>query len=252
MARSRAYLGTSAVPALFAGSVAELRGSNLVARLADASGRHVELSLELTIDPTSDPMTSRVTGRADARTIGETVEMTTTIGADPRLAPHAVPRLLPETALRTLPAYIERYGMVPRPRRHPRRFGRTQRPDGSRGRRLPRRREDARGCESTTRIGRRRKRNGGGAREHQGQDALDAAIRTWCSTARCSRRWPSGRGEVVICVDRSAVVAGETVLSAIAERGRRGVDPVPIRFERAPSRYVSGEESALVVVAQRW
>jgi hypothetical protein len=70
MARSRAYLGTIAVPALFAGSVTELRGSNLVVRLADASGRHVELSLELTIRPTSDPTTSRVTGRAAARNIG--------------------------------------------------------------------------------------------------------------------------------------------------------------------------------------
>lgn len=70
MARSRAYLGTVAVPALYAGSVTELRDSNLVVRLADASGRHVELSLELTIRPTSDPTTSRVTGRAGARTFG--------------------------------------------------------------------------------------------------------------------------------------------------------------------------------------
>lgn len=70
MARSRAYLGTVAVPALFAGSVTELRDSNLVVRLADVSGHHVELSLELTIRPTSDPTTSRVTGRAGARNIG--------------------------------------------------------------------------------------------------------------------------------------------------------------------------------------
>ena len=62
MARSRAYLGTVAVPALFAGTVTDLRGSNVVARLADAAGRRVELSLELTIDPA----TSHVTGRASA------------------------------------------------------------------------------------------------------------------------------------------------------------------------------------------
>lgn len=66
MERSRAYLGTVATPALFAGSVSDLQGSNVVVRLADAAGRHVELSLELTIDPT----TSHVTGRASARTVG--------------------------------------------------------------------------------------------------------------------------------------------------------------------------------------
>jgi sulfoxide reductase heme-binding subunit YedZ len=70
MARSRAYLGTVAVPGLYAGSVTELRGPNLVARLTDATGRHVELSLELTITPTSDPTTSHVTGRASARAVG--------------------------------------------------------------------------------------------------------------------------------------------------------------------------------------
>jgi hypothetical protein len=66
MARSRAYLGTVEVPALFVGTVTDLRGANVVAQLADAAGRRVELSLALAIDPA----TSHVTGRASARRIG--------------------------------------------------------------------------------------------------------------------------------------------------------------------------------------
>jgi hypothetical protein len=67
MARSRAYLGSIAVPAMFAGSVTQLSGSNVVARLTDAAGHRVELSLALTIDPGR----AHVSGRATARRIGE-------------------------------------------------------------------------------------------------------------------------------------------------------------------------------------
>ena len=66
MARSRAYLGSIAVPAQFAGSVTALSGTDVVAQLTDASGRRVELSLALTIDR----VTARMTGTASARTIG--------------------------------------------------------------------------------------------------------------------------------------------------------------------------------------
>ncbi len=53
-------------------------------------------------------------------------------------------------------------------------------------------------------------------------------------------------GEAVICVDRAATVALESVRLALAERRRWGVDGVSLRMEATPSRYVTGEESALV------
>jgi sulfoxide reductase heme-binding subunit YedZ len=63
MDRSRAYLGTLAQPALYAGSVVRLAGPRVSARVTDASGRHIELVLDLSIDPSG----VRVTGRARAR-----------------------------------------------------------------------------------------------------------------------------------------------------------------------------------------
>lgn len=171
--------------------------------------------------------------------------MTTTMGADPRLAAQAVPRLLPDAALRTFRAHIERYGRIPRNVdalvESVERSGLTGRggagfPAGVKMRAVANQRR------ASVVVG-----NGTEGEPASSKDktlltlnphlVLDGAV---LSAAALGAR------EVVICIDRSAVVAGETVLSAIAERGRRGVDAVPIRFERAPSRYVSGEESALV------
>jgi hypothetical protein len=64
MMRSRAYLGSFAQPAQFAGSVVGLDGTRIVAQLADASGRRVELALDVAIDASG----RHVTGRAQART----------------------------------------------------------------------------------------------------------------------------------------------------------------------------------------
>jgi NADH:ubiquinone oxidoreductase subunit F (NADH-binding) len=169
----------------------------------------------------------------------------TTVGADPRLASRAVPRLLPDTASRTLDAHVERYGLLPRNVdglvESVERSGLAGRggagfPAGVKMRAVADQRRAA------VVVG-----NGTEGEPASAKDktlltlnphlVLDGAVASAVAL---------GAREVIICVDRSAVVAGESVLSAIAERGRRRVDAVPIRLERAPSRYVAGEESALV------
>jgi NADH:ubiquinone oxidoreductase subunit F (NADH-binding) len=55
-----------------------------------------------------------------------------------------------------------------------------------------------------------------------------------------------GATEVLVCVDRRARRAHDSVWQAADQRRLTGVDPVPIRVEAAPDRYVAGEESALV------
>jgi NADH:ubiquinone oxidoreductase subunit F (NADH-binding) len=53
-----------------------------------------------------------------------------------------------------------------------------------------------------------------------------------------------GAGEVVVCVDGAATAALDAVGQALAERGRS--DRLPLRLATIPSRYVAGEETALV------
>jgi NADH:ubiquinone oxidoreductase subunit F (NADH-binding) len=53
-----------------------------------------------------------------------------------------------------------------------------------------------------------------------------------------------GAGEVVVCVDGAATAALDAVGRALAERGRS--DGLPVRLAAIPSRYVAGEETALV------
>ena len=55
-----------------------------------------------------------------------------------------------------------------------------------------------------------------------------------------------GAGEAVVCVDRSDVASIRALTRALAERSSVRADQVSIRLEAAPSRYVTGEESALV------
>jgi NADH:ubiquinone oxidoreductase subunit F (NADH-binding) len=55
-----------------------------------------------------------------------------------------------------------------------------------------------------------------------------------------------GAREIVLCVERSATRALEVIESALAERRHAHIDPVEIRVAATPSRYVAGEESALV------
>jgi NADH:ubiquinone oxidoreductase subunit F (NADH-binding) len=171
--------------------------------------------------------------------------MTTTIGTDPRLAPRALPRLLSDPALRTLSAHVERYGPLP----HSvgglveavERSGLAGRggagfPAGVKMRAVASRRRAAIVVANGT--------------EGEPASAKDKTLLTLSPhlvlDGAVLAAIAVGAREVVICVDRAAVVAGESVQSAIAERRRKGVDPVAIRVERPPSRYVSGEESALV------
>jgi NADH:ubiquinone oxidoreductase subunit F (NADH-binding) len=53
-----------------------------------------------------------------------------------------------------------------------------------------------------------------------------------------------GADEAVLCVDRRHDGLVASLQHALAERGDR--DPIPVRLAAAPSRYISGEESALV------
>jgi NADH:ubiquinone oxidoreductase subunit F (NADH-binding) len=53
-----------------------------------------------------------------------------------------------------------------------------------------------------------------------------------------------GADEAVLCVDRHHAGLLSSLAHAVAERA--GLDPVPIRLAAAPSRYITGEESAMV------
>jgi NADH:ubiquinone oxidoreductase subunit F (NADH-binding) len=55
-----------------------------------------------------------------------------------------------------------------------------------------------------------------------------------------------GARDVVVCIDRGSPQVAAIVRAAIDERARRRLDPVKVRLEAAPHRYVAGEETALV------
>ena len=55
-----------------------------------------------------------------------------------------------------------------------------------------------------------------------------------------------GATEAIVCVERSATRAVAAVERAVAERRQAGADRVPVRVATTPSRYIAGEESALV------
>jgi NADH:ubiquinone oxidoreductase subunit F (NADH-binding) len=52
--------------------------------------------------------------------------------------------------------------------------------------------------------------------------------------------------EAIIAVERTRPRALQAAVDAVAERGARGGDSVPMRVVAVPGRYVAGEESALV------
>jgi NADH:ubiquinone oxidoreductase subunit F (NADH-binding) len=171
--------------------------------------------------------------------------MTATIDDHTRLSPRAIPRLLPGEALRTWRAHIERYGAPP-----------------------------ARVADLIDRVEQSGLTGHGGAAFPAGlkMRAVASQRRTAVVVANGTEGEPAsakdktllclnphlvldgvalaaravGASEAVICIDRSAPAPAEAVLAAISERTRHGLDPVAIRLERAPSRYVSGEETALV------
>jgi NADH:ubiquinone oxidoreductase subunit F (NADH-binding) len=67
---------------------------------------------------------------------------------------------------------------------------------------------------------------------------LDGAVVASCAL---------GADEAIVCVPRRTAAA-ESVALALDERRREGIDPVAIRIEEGPRRYVGGEETALM----RW
>jgi NADH:ubiquinone oxidoreductase subunit F (NADH-binding) len=59
-----------------------------------------------------------------------------------------------------------------------------------------------------------------------------------------------GADEVVVAIDRAARASLRAVAHAIGTRQRARLDPVPFRLVETPSRYVAGEESALVAFVE--
>ncbi len=55
-----------------------------------------------------------------------------------------------------------------------------------------------------------------------------------------------GANDVFVCVDRNAKAVAQSISAAVVERHRAGIDRVTIQVAEAPSRYLTGEESALV------
>lgn len=55
-----------------------------------------------------------------------------------------------------------------------------------------------------------------------------------------------GADTAVVCVNRAASQCARALRRALGERANAGADTVAIRVEEVPSRYVAGEESALV------
>ena len=58
--------------------------------------------------------------------------------------------------------------------------------------------------------------------------------------------WMVGTDEVIVCVKRSAKAALEAIVRALQERRQAGSDDVEIAVAEVSSRYLAGEESALV------
>jgi NADH:ubiquinone oxidoreductase subunit F (NADH-binding) len=171
--------------------------------------------------------------------------LTATLNDQVRPAPRTLPRVLPETAVRTLRAHLDRYGPLP-----------------------------ARAVDLIDRVEQSGLTGHGGAGFPAGvkMRAVASATRAAVVVANGTEGEPAsakdktlldvnphlvldgvalaaravGATEAVICVDRAAPGPAKSVLAAIAERERYRVDEVAVTLERAPSRYVSGEETALV------
>jgi NADH:ubiquinone oxidoreductase subunit F (NADH-binding) len=58
-----------------------------------------------------------------------------------------------------------------------------------------------------------------------------------------------GADQVVVAVDRGSHAALRAIAHALGERQQARVDPVPFRLLQLPTRYVAGEETALVAFA---
>ena len=57
-----------------------------------------------------------------------------------------------------------------------------------------------------------------------------------------------GATEVIVCIDRNTTRSIHSLQRAMEQRAALAHDPVPLRLETSPSRYIAGEESALA----RW
>jgi len=171
--------------------------------------------------------------------------MTATLPQDTRLAPHALPRLLPDRPVRTLREHDARYGPMPANVaalvERVEESGLAGHGGAAFSTGVKLRAVASRGRDSVVVA------NGTEGEPASAKDKTLLAVNAHLvlDGAVLAARAVHAR-EVIVCVDRAAPQAGRSVLDAVEERVRHRLDGIPIRVEHAPSRYVSGEESALV------
>jgi NADH:ubiquinone oxidoreductase subunit F (NADH-binding) len=169
----------------------------------------------------------------------------------PRAAPDGLPRLLagyrPDGAV-ALDEHLATYGPPPRPGHHRGRLIAAIEASGLRGRggasfptgrklrtvaeQRGRRVVLVNGCE-------------GEALSHKDRLLLSAVPHLVLDGAELAAE-AVGADEVVVAADRSARPALSAVARAVEARGAVGLDPIRIRLVGVPTRYVAGEETALV------
>jgi NADH:ubiquinone oxidoreductase subunit F (NADH-binding) len=163
----------------------------------------------------------------------------------PAFSPRTLPRLFPDDPLRTVGRHVEHFG--PRPSHPDAVFAEVER-SGVKGR-------GGAGFPMAMKLRAVAERRGPRfvvANGTEGEPAstkdkalLSVAPHLVLDGAVLAAQIVGAR-EAIVCVERTATPIANLVQSAIAERERTRTDPVQLRVERTPSRYVSGEESALV------
>jgi hypothetical protein len=63
MDSSTVQLGTASAPDVYQGRVESLNGTDIVARLHDANGAHITVTMQLTVDPQSNAVGGTATAR---------------------------------------------------------------------------------------------------------------------------------------------------------------------------------------------
>ncbi len=165
----------------------------------------------------------------------------------PEIAPDRLPRVLPRRPVDTLSGHVGYFG--PRPRGSVALIGEVERA-GLRG-------HGGAGFPTATKMaavarGRRRGFVVVNATEGEPMSSKDKAV---CAVAphlvldgAVLAAEAVGATEILVCVDRAAASTQASLHRAVAERAASRADVIPMRLVAPPSRYVAGEESALV----RW
>jgi NADH:ubiquinone oxidoreductase subunit F (NADH-binding) len=168
-----------------------------------------------------------------------------TTGESPAFSPRALPRLFPDSPVRTIGAHLEHFG--PRPPHPQGVFAEVER-SGLKGR-------GGASFPMATKLRAVAERRGprfvvANGTEGEPASAKDKALLSIAPhlvlDGAVLAAQVVGAREAIVCVERTATPIANVVEAAIAERERTRHDPVQLRLERTPSRYVSGEESALV------